>query len=119
MEYIEIEPNDAYRDLGYIPRNEIKQGLEEVQKQRGEIQKAVNRVSEIQDDRRGKNFELVKELDPTLIDEGQGTVSLTILGRVTDFHLPSNTFYSHAKQRFGYGIEQQVRIIQNFLKGKK
>lgn len=107
----DLEREDAYRDIGYLRKDEIKRdGLG--------LQQAINRVNERQVDHRQRNFELVKELDPELVDSGQGSVTMKIHGRQIDFHLPSNTFYLHAKQTFGYGIEEQVRKIQQFLKGK-
>jgi hypothetical protein len=108
MEQEEIEREDPHRDLGYIPRDEIQKSV-------SEVQKAVNRLTQNRIDHRQKRFELLKQLDPTLIDEGQGTVSLTVFGRQIDFHLLSNTFYLHAKQKFGYGIEDQVKLIKEFL----
>lgn len=104
----ENEREDAYRELGYLSKDEIP-------KTRIQVEASLKNINEKLVDRRLENFESVKELDPSLIDHGQGTVSLKILNRQIDFHLPSNTFYSHAKGEYGYGIPEQVKKIKAYL----
>jgi len=100
--------SDVYRDLGYIPANELRSPMENM-----------SDIAKVLDDKRAKNISLMRELDPNLVDNGSGNVTITILGRKIDFHPASDTFYLHSTQSFGYGIEAQVRKIQEYLKGKK
>lgn len=107
----EIEREDPHRELGYVPKSEL-----------GEVATVLKAISDSgkgPEDVRKMNMALLKELDPNLEDTGQSQVQMTIMGRHIDFHPSSGTYYSHAKRIFGYGIEKQVRIIQDFLKGKK
>lgn len=111
----EIEREDAHRDLGYLSKKEVTED------DTGEVRRALNarveREKILNTDWRQKNFTALQSLDPALVDEGQSMVVLTIRGRRIEFHLSSNTWFSYAKQQYGYGIEAQVEKIAKFLKG--
>lgn len=106
------EINDAHSDLGYLKKEE----LEEIKSSLNSQGRAESRFSL---NWREHNMKVLQSLEPTLLDEGQTKVTLSILNRKVEFHLSSNTWFSHAKNQYGYGIERQVNQIKTYLESQK
>ncbi len=110
------EDSDVYRELGYLPRQDLKDG------EIGEVRKNLSRKNNFDalrgTDKRDLNFKILRELIPDLLDEGQSMVVVDILDRRIEFHPSSDTWYSHARREYGYGIENQVKKMKSFLERK-
>ena len=111
--------NDVREDLGYLPKGQCTEApkLSDREKERPRKIDCFLMGQE----KRKKNLEVLKALDPSLEDEGQSVVAMVFEGKRIEFHLASDTWYSYRKNMFGYGIEKQVQKIRAWLDrlGKK
>jgi len=61
------------------------------------------------------NLELLKSLDPNL-NELENPIIISLRGRAVEFWPASNTYYSRALNKFGWGIPELVEKMKKFVR---
>ena len=104
--YFNPDPNETQLLRNKLGFGMIPQGKKIESKGRNWQQRIAQKILE--------NSKYVEELGVP-IDMKDTTWTVTIKNRKIDFHLSSNTWYSHSKQKYGTGIQELCHQMKKHI----